>query len=357
MPERFPQTPVPVPATSFVVALLHLARAPWRWARWMLYARPIRFTRFGWSYILFSLAVGAAAINTGNNLLYLMLGLLLGFIILSGLLSDSCLWGLGWEIHPSGDFYAGQRAELDLMAQKNGFPGVLVQMDLNWDPEATSRALLPYIARRGRAFQRLAFVPRSRGMLNLKGIRLSTRFPFGLFEKSHSFPTQKSWVVYPSVQMLSRDILRSSGVLQADQPAGRRGQGSIPLDLREFQMGDPGKRIHWKSSAKRGRWMVSEMEEESNSTRWLHVRDWPQGGELEDFISFVASLLYTMHANDVAMGLSAPGAVFHPEISRAHLKNMLTYLALVDPLREATVPDRGPRGGGLDALALWRHLR
>ena len=52
------------------------------WARvqatarlWWRMMRMQRVTREGWFYVLFTLVVGAAAINTGNNLLYLVLGL------------------------------------------------------------------------------------------------------------------------------------------------------------------------------------------------------------------------------------------------------------------------------------------
>src|SRR5204862_2412515 len=94
---------------------------------------PIHFTRFGLFYVLFSLAVGAAAINTGNNLLYLMLGLLLGFIIISGFLSDSCLWGLQADFEPLGDFYAGQPAEWDVVARKSWFPAVIARVEAFWE--------------------------------------------------------------------------------------------------------------------------------------------------------------------------------------------------------------------------------
>src|SRR6185437_805019 len=87
---------------------LRWASSPWRALRWLMLTRPIRFTRFGLFYVLFALAVGAAAINTGNNLLYLVLGLLLGFIIVSGFLSDSCLWGLETRWTLLGAGYAGR---------------------------------------------------------------------------------------------------------------------------------------------------------------------------------------------------------------------------------------------------------
>src|SRR5258708_4431778 len=105
---------------------------------------PIHFTRFGTFYILFSLAVGAAAINTGNNLLYLMLGLLLGFIIISGFLSDSCIWGLRIAFEPVGDFYAGQPAQWDLVVRKSWFPAIILRIQAFWgEPHPPSGHPLP----------------------------------------------------------------------------------------------------------------------------------------------------------------------------------------------------------------------
>jgi hypothetical protein len=109
--------------------MLHILTWPWRRLQDLRRMRPIRFTSFGWFYVLFSLAVGAAAINTGNNLLYLMLGLLLGFIVISGFLSDSCLWGLELDFCPVGDLYAEQSGELEIAAAKNWFPGILIWIE------------------------------------------------------------------------------------------------------------------------------------------------------------------------------------------------------------------------------------
>src|SRR4029079_6381218 len=61
--------------------------------------RPFKLTKAGWVFILYTIGVGAGAINTGNNLLYLVFGVFLGLILASGLLSDLSLWGLTaqWE--------------------------------------------------------------------------------------------------------------------------------------------------------------------------------------------------------------------------------------------------------------------
>src|SRR5581483_6128118 len=74
--------------------------------------RPFKLTRPGWVFILYSIGVGAGAINTGNNLLYIVFGIFLGLLLASGVLSDLSLWGVdvAW-IFPSM-LRAGERADV-----------------------------------------------------------------------------------------------------------------------------------------------------------------------------------------------------------------------------------------------------
>jgi len=48
-------------------------------------------------YTGLTIAIGLAATNTGNNLLFLVLGLLLASIVVSGILSEQSLKGCGWR--------------------------------------------------------------------------------------------------------------------------------------------------------------------------------------------------------------------------------------------------------------------
>ncbi|MBW2401796.1 MAG: DUF58 domain-containing protein, partial [Deltaproteobacteria bacterium] len=43
---------------------------------------------------MLTFGVGFAALNTGNNLLYLVLSLMLAFLVLSGVMSESALRGI-----------------------------------------------------------------------------------------------------------------------------------------------------------------------------------------------------------------------------------------------------------------------
>src|SRR5262245_1763645 len=74
------------------------ARLPW-WRR-LRPPRRLSFTREGRIIVILSVGVGFAAINTGNNLLYLLLGWLLSFIIASGILSELTLKRLTVERRP-----------------------------------------------------------------------------------------------------------------------------------------------------------------------------------------------------------------------------------------------------------------
>ena len=61
------------------------------WRRWIRPPRRLSFTREGKYFVGITLGVGFAAINTGNNLLYLLLGMMLSLIIASGIMSEMSL--------------------------------------------------------------------------------------------------------------------------------------------------------------------------------------------------------------------------------------------------------------------------
>src|SRR5258706_10340952 len=144
----------------------------------MMLTRPIRFTRFGTFYVLFSIGVGAAAINTGNNLLYLILGILLGFIVISGFLSDSGLWGITTEWNPLGSLYVGEKAIFECRAHKGWFPGVAVSIESRWQGHSPISSFAFWIPAKGSFPLQVTIVPKKRGYLTLESCHYSTRFPF-----------------------------------------------------------------------------------------------------------------------------------------------------------------------------------
>src|ERR1044071_5460757 len=71
----------------------------------------VRLTRIGTSYLVFTLVIGFAAINTGNNALYIGLTFMLGCLLLSGVASKGGLKHLDVELRGLDEAWAGRDAE------------------------------------------------------------------------------------------------------------------------------------------------------------------------------------------------------------------------------------------------------
>src|SRR5438552_3680363 len=80
-------------------------RFGWWWPRRRLWP-----TRDGWWCLGAALGLGFAAINTGNNLLYLLVSMLLGLIIVSGVLSEQSIRRVRVEPVLPDELFAGQLA-------------------------------------------------------------------------------------------------------------------------------------------------------------------------------------------------------------------------------------------------------
>jgi uncharacterized protein (DUF58 family) len=87
------------------------------WARllkWLKPPRTLTITTPGWYFIGFVFAVGLAAVNTGNNLLYLIFGAMLSFIVASGILSNIDLKNLRVRTSLPEYLFAGTPALLNV---------------------------------------------------------------------------------------------------------------------------------------------------------------------------------------------------------------------------------------------------
>ena len=104
--------------------------------------------------------------------------------------------------------------------------------------------------------------PQLRGVYRIGPARLTTTDPLGLFTFSASLPVFTELVVLPE-PLQARD--RSAGgegahgVRERDGKT-RRGEGMEFHGVREYQPGDPLRRVHWATSARRGKLAVIEFE-------------------------------------------------------------------------------------------------
>ncbi|HEU0032216.1 MAG TPA: hypothetical protein VFQ53_16390, partial [Kofleriaceae bacterium] len=212
------------------------------WARVRKKLRPprrLRFTREGRIIVLLSIGIGFAAINTGNNLLYLLLAWLLSFIIASGVLSEMTLRRLTVERRPPPRIFAGEPFLMEVVI-KNGKPkrasySIEVE-DLQGKTPIDKRCYFLKIpeAKSQRTSYRHTFV--RRGLYTLTGYRIATKFPFALFRKSRDVDAPLEVLVYPARVPVPRPPPRAAtrGDAVADK-LGRRGEF---FGLRERRVGD-----------------------------------------------------------------------------------------------------------------------
>ena len=67
--------------------------------RYLAVRRSLRLTSEGVRFLLFTIGIGVAAVNTGNNLFYLLLAMMLSVVVVSGLLSEHCVRWLNFHRH------------------------------------------------------------------------------------------------------------------------------------------------------------------------------------------------------------------------------------------------------------------
>ena len=309
--------------------------------------RTIWPTRDGWWCLFVVIGLGVAAINSGNNLLYLLVSLLLSLIVVSGILSEQSMRGLRLEAEAPDEIYAGTPALFGavLANRKRWLTSYSVTLELLVRGGATRFIYLPRLeAGRDRLLTWEETLP-ARGRQRLAGVRLTTRFPFGLFLKAGRIMLEREVLVFPTVRPLPTETLHRL-VGAGTSAVRRRGRGHDLYNLRTYRPGDDPRHIHWRTSAKLETLLVREMEAEATEdTRVVLIgtgaRD---AAQLEAALSEAASIIVHLVRTGAGVELMGPGLFVPLGHGPGHARRILTALALYDPRSPAA--DLFQRGDG-----------
>jgi uncharacterized protein (DUF58 family) len=288
----------------------------------------VEFTREGLIFMLLSLAIGAAAVNTGNNVLYLIFSLMLGMIVVSGFASRRILQGLEPAVHFPDHVFAGvpNLCYLSISNQKKRLPSIAVRFVIR-DSQFTS--ILRHFfwipaSQQMNEFARFLFP--KRGVYHLHELELQTQFPFSFFLKIRRYRVDQMVRVYPRVYRFSEDVLsRYTEGLIRESPY--KGDSQQLLHLRDYTSFDSSKRIHWKASAKAEKILVKEYQKEQGRDLYLYFDcfpDDPQEPITEQALSLLASLAFLFKEKDMHARIVFPGRVFETEAS---ITPLLSHLA------------------------------
>ena len=296
----------------------------------------VRLTRIGTGYLIFTLVIGFAALNTCNNSLYIGLAFMLGGLIVSGVASKGGLNKIQVEFVSLDEAWAGRPAGGVLRATNNSRIWNVRDVLLISD-ELESPLLFPLIER-GAMIQREAhFLFRNRGRVQFKTASLYTRYPFGLFLKKRKVSFVGEAIVYP--RLLDPPLeLKTADILTGEMGRTERlGPGSEIRAFREYVRGDSLKQIHWKKSASIGRWIMKQTETESAQTIEVAVDAViPAGATAEEFelmISEAASYLHHAISSRLEVVLHTPGGTIRGGGVAAR-RPVFEALALLEPAGE-----------------------
>lgn len=235
--------------------------------RWLAYQVDYRLTREGIIYLAALGILVLAAVNTGNNLLFMLLSCALAGILISGVLSRAVLTGVELKFDLPEHIFAERPviAEIELRNEKQIWPSMSLRVtgeNKNDEEQVlTTPVFFPYIPHLASVRQKVELNFPHRGVYRQDAFAVRTRFPFGFFEKSRRVDSEIEILVYPRVEP-AEQFYEVLPLLSGEMASYFRGRGHELHSLRDYQPTDSARFVDWKTSAKTAQLMVREFARE-----------------------------------------------------------------------------------------------
>jgi len=327
--------------------------------RWIGYKIEYKISREGWIYLGGLLLVALAALNTGNNLLFLILASLIAIVLMSGVLSSISLSGVEMRLALPEHIFAGQpvRALVELENQKLTLPSFSLRVEAVQEKGTGPVAMLeqpvyfPYIPKQDRVQQTVPITFPRRGVYCQEAFRIVTRFPFGFLQKARRLNMKTEALVYPSVEPTA-EYMEVMPVIQGALESLSKGHGQDLYSLREYVPSDSARLVDWKATARSGSLMVREFAREEDS-RVLLVLDphlaangkssanTPASADSERFergVTICANLAWHFYQGNSLLQFLSAGFETPLSTAEENIFKILRHLALAQPLPHD--PDR-----------------
>jgi uncharacterized protein (DUF58 family) len=353
-------------------------------------------TREGIVYIISVLVIGIAALNTGNNLLFIVVAAMLAAVLVSGIASTIVLFALELKIAIPEHVFADKPCIGAITVRNRGrFPSFSVSVvpekpnlrrrwkwqrtevgfppfqpaerqwfhvpDLQLRPTSPEQPSSPIITRgvyfpylRARhsesAAVELKFTRRGRYMQN--GLGLATGFPFSFLTKTRVVAFERELIVLPKIEE-TEEFLTILPALRGEFEMFVAGRGYDLYRLREFAAGDAARHIDWKATARSQTVMVREFTREDERKLKI-IFDNPGPGdvseaEYESAVSLAASLAWRLADDTSEISFAAPGYSGPGEAL-----SFLKYLAVIEPQAQALPLESLTSGGAYNLVITAR---
>jgi uncharacterized protein (DUF58 family) len=310
------------------------------------------FTREGVLYLIIIAVIAIAGLNTGNNLLFIILASLLAAILVSGILSQIVLSQLELDFVLPDHVFAEQPmiSRLTVSNLKWVFPSFSVTVSAR-DAERKKRkkslgarprqileapVYVPYIPHRSSVTQHVEITFPRRGRYTQEGFRVSSKFPFGFLRKSHEVPTKQEILVLPNIQP-TEEFYEILPLIGGEMESFYKGRGHDLYAIRDYQEGDSARHVDWKATAKAQAVKVREFTRE-DERRLLLVFDalLPRAesgleAKFEKAVTFCACLAWHFYEIDAQMQFLTDGFESPMAPSQEIIYPVLEALALIEP--------------------------
>ncbi len=319
--------------------------------RWMVKIE-YEFTREGAVYLMVIAVIIVAALNTGNNLLFIILASLLAGILASGILSHIMISQLELDFALPDHLFAGQPmiSRLTVRNLKWFFPSFSITVSASEPgkskrkkaPAPASRAILehpvyvPYVPRRAAVAQHVDLTFPRRGRYTQEGFRVGTKFPFGFLRKTRDVPARHEILVLPSVEP-TEEFFEILPFLSGEVESFYKGRGHDLYSIRDYQESDSARHVDWKASAKAQALKVREFtrEDERRVTLVFDARlpraDEKTLAQFEKAVGFCACLAWHFYEIDAQMQYLSEGFESAMAPAQEVVYPILEALALAEP--------------------------
>lgn len=341
-------------------------------------------TRAGAFYIAVVVIIGIAALNTGNNLLYIVVAVMLAAIAVSGIASGFCLYGLELDLKTPDHIFAATDVAATILVRnpRSWLPSLSItavpvekpKARARWRWVATTFPVPPWRPperqwlqlpdrklRRVPAdnasgvFHESAYFPLllphtqlsaevklkfgKRGRYQEK-FSLSTRFPFAFLVKTRRVALSRQVLIYPEL-VSSTEVVELLPVLTGKIEAYLKGQSADLHRIREYLPEDSARHVDWKATAKSGALKVREYSRE-DERRLRFVFDNPAPGQItpeayERMVSLAASAAWRLEKDSVFMSF-----VSQEYEAIGDLFGFLEHMATIEPKVGPSVLDTLP---------------
>lgn len=252
-----------------------------RWFGWLLQTkrRRLEISAGGKWFVAFTILFGVVAINSGNNIIYLLESLLLSSLIFSGVLSELVVARA--EVRRGcGQAMVGRTTgDVWLVKNPGWFPLYCLELGEWVEGRFVAHAFVPAVLPGDERRIAAGAVMGERGRHHWDSLAVATSFPFGFARKIRFFGGAGSRLVWPRM-MEGAEALSAPDRGEWEYLAG---------ELEEMQPFDDVSRVHWASSLRTGK-LLTRPRRPSREGEEVHLSLTEKDGR-EDRIAAAATRL------------------------------------------------------------------